>query len=132
MNSPAGVLAVGAILLTIMGGIAGNIFTMAVHRFRKGDHEESRIIDWTLCILVLIFIFIVLAPFAGLIATTNFESNPTLYIYCLGILFGVVGSTLSDFFIAAYEGSDVRAMALIGGLLVVYIGYLCMIFLRFS
>jgi hypothetical protein len=132
MKDAAGILAVGAILLTLMGGIAGTVFSTAVYRLKKKEHKETRIIDITLVILSIIFIVMILSPFVGILTYTNFTVNQMLFIYCLGIVFGVVGSILANFCMAAYDRGDWKGMLITGGILVVYIVYFLFLFSLFE
>lgn len=74
----------------------------------------------------------ILAPFFGILAFTNIAANPTLFIYVLGILFGVIGSILANLCMAAYEHSNWKGVGLTGLLLVLYIAYLLYIFSLFD
>ncbi|MEN6621168.1 MAG: hypothetical protein ABFD50_06450 [Smithella sp.] len=145
MNYPEGVLAVGAILLTLIGGIAGNIFTVLVMRIRGHRNENLSFYDYLLLVIIVVLLVIVTAPFVNILFTTNFVTNPTVFLLCIGILFGIIGSILSNFFSAAFDrhidskikdgrwlNNDGKLLLGIGVVLSAYIIYLLWLFSIFN
>ena len=142
---PAGVLAIGTILLTLMAGIVGNIFIVLYDRLRKGNTQHITIIEKILLILATIFLIFLMAPFAKILIYTDFSTNPDLFFLCIGILFGVLGSVYSNIFSAAYDrhidskyvdngwrNRDRISMIWSGTILLLYGGYLFWMFMQFK
>lgn len=145
MTYPEGVIAVGSVLLTLMGGIAGNLFHVFVHRIRSHNRQNLNLYDYFLFFLMIVFLIIVLVPFFQLLLNSDISTNPGAFFLCLGILFGVIGSIYSNFFSAAYDryldsritdhgysNVDKRAMTLTGGVLLLFIAYLFWMFMTFK
>ena len=145
MVYPEGVLAIGSLLLILMGGIAGNIITVLVLRIKQHRTQNVTSSHYILLGLLLLFLVIAIAPFLNILFFTIIATNPIIFFLCIGILFGIIGSIYANFFGAAFErhidskirdncwlNADGKSMLWYGGFLVVSVAYLLWLFFQFT
>jgi Na+/proline symporter len=103
MSYPEGVLAVGSLILTMLGGIAGNILTMYITRQKLNRWENITIYDKILMVIMVIFLLIAISPFFYILVFTNLWQYATIFLLCIGIILGILTSIYINLFCAAFD-----------------------------
>ncbi len=144
MSYPEGILAVGALILTSIGGLAGNIFTVYFIRYRDRQTQNITLSDNILFGIIILLLMIVTGAFLNILTFTNLWMNPTIFFLCIGILFGILGSILANLFGAAFNNhidskinckhwltADVKSIICYGFSLILIGAYLIWLWSRF-
>ena len=103
MNSPEGVLAVGSLLLTIMGGFAANMLSVFLNRRRENRMQNINGYHIVFAVLMVIFLLIAIAPFFYYLVFTNFWQNLTIFLVSIGVILSVLSSLFINLFCASYD-----------------------------
>jgi hypothetical protein len=147
MKDPAVVLSVGAIILALMGSIAGTFFIGIIHRFKKRGTllDKSDIPDAIILVAFAIFLICVIGTMGYLLLFGNVVSNQNVFFTVIGILFGIVGSMLANSLVIHWDShheTKIRdgkwlnreGWLMVGEVIIlaVYIAYLLALFFQFD
>lgn len=138
MKDPGSVLSVAAIILTLMGGVAGNFLVGITERFKKKRpvFDKNDIPDAILLISFTLFLLYVLGTMVSLLLFGNITTNPQAYFAVIGIILGIMGSILTNYLVIYWDrhhetrikdgkwlNFDGWMIIILGILIAAYIGY---------
>jgi hypothetical protein len=148
MSSPAiisAILASGAILLAFIGGMVGNILTVYAIRFKTGKSQNVNRKQKIAIVFYLATLILILGTFLYYLVLNLFVNSTDLLLMSAGILFGILGSILMNFFSHYFDchidsmiedkrwlNKDGKEMLILGFPLVLFFIYLSSLFVYFA